>query len=43
VPETMPITYMDYILHVADNIASKLHTIIEDSELINPKWKKDGQ
>jgi hypothetical protein len=40
VPETIPITYLDYILHVADNVASKLHIIIEDSELYNPKWKE---
>lgn len=43
VPETYPITYLDYIVHIADNIASKIHTVIEDSELINPKWRKDGQ
>jgi len=40
VPETYPITYMDYIVHIADNIASKLHTIIDDSELINDKYTK---
>lgn len=40
VPETIPITYLDYILHIADNLASKLHVIINDSELINPKWKE---
>lgn len=39
VPETMPITYMDYIVHLADNIASKIHTYIIDSELINEKWR----
>lgn len=43
VPETFPITYLDYIVHLSDNIASKIHTVIEDSELINPKWRKDGQ
>ena len=42
VPETYPITYMDYIVHLADNIASKIHTVIEDSELINEKWRKDS-
>ena len=41
VPETYPITYLDYIVHLSDNIASKMHLIIEDSDLINPKWKKD--
>ena len=39
VPETYPITYLDYIMHLSDNIASKLHIIIDGSELINDKWK----
>jgi len=43
VPETYPITYLDYIVHVADNIASKIHTVIEDSELINEKWRKQAE
>lgn len=42
VPETYPITYLDFILHLSDNIASKLHLFIQDSELINPKWRNDG-
>jgi len=41
VPETYPITYMDYIVHLADNIASKVHTIIEDSQLINDRWTNE--
>ena len=40
IPETFPITYLDYIVHISDNIASKIHTVIDDSELINPQWKK---
>lgn len=40
VPETYPISYMDYIVHLADNISSKIHSVIEDSELINDKWRK---
>jgi len=43
VPETYPITYLDYIVHLSDNIASKIHTVIEDSDLINPKWRKSGE
>jgi hypothetical protein len=43
VPETYPITYLDYIVHIADNIASKLHNIIEDSDLINEKWRKQPE
>lgn len=42
VPETYPITYLDFIVHIADNIASKLHSVIMDSELINPKWRING-
>jgi HD superfamily phosphohydrolase YqeK len=41
VPETYPITYMDYIVHLADNIASKVHVIIEDSQLINDRWTNE--
>lgn len=40
VPETFPITYMDYIVHMADNIATHLQDYIEDSDLINEKWKR---
>jgi hypothetical protein len=40
IPETYPITYMDYIVHLSDNIASKLHDVIKDSELFNEKWVK---
>jgi hypothetical protein len=43
VPETYPITYLDYIVHLSDNIASKIHSVIEDSDLINPIWRKDGK
>lgn len=43
VPETYPITYLDYIVHLSDNIASKIHTVIEDSDLINPIWRKNGE
>lgn len=40
VPETYPITYMDYIVHISDNVASKIHQVIKDSELFNEKWIK---
>jgi hypothetical protein len=42
VPETYPITYLDFIVHIADNVASKLHSVIIDSDLINPKWRING-
>lgn len=40
VPETYPITYLDYIMHISDNLASKIHKIIDGSELINDKWNQ---
>lgn len=43
VPETYPITYMDYIVHLADNIATNLQSYIQDSDLINDKWKKSEE
>lgn len=42
VPETYPITYLDFIVHLADNVASKMHLIIQDSDLINPQWRVNG-
>jgi len=39
VPETMPITYLDYIVHLADNISSNIYEILKDSELIDERWK----
>lgn len=39
VPETMPITYLDYIVHISHRLASKIYDIIQDSELINEKWR----
>lgn len=35
VPETYPITYMDYIVHTADAIACNLQNFIFDSQLLN--------
>jgi hypothetical protein len=29
VPETIPISYLEMIVHISDNIASKLHNIID--------------
>lgn len=43
VPETYPITYMDYIVHLADNIATNLQNYIKDSDLINDKWKQKAE
>lgn len=32
VPETYPVTYLDMIVHIADNVASKLHLITENEK-----------
>ena len=32
IPETVASTYMDMIVHLSDNVASKLHTIVEISD-----------
>lgn len=39
VPETTPITYLDMIVHMADNVASKLHTIIDGDNIFEKRWK----
>lgn len=41
VPETLPITYLDQIVHIADNVASKLHIIVDGEKVQNSRWKKD--
>ena len=38
VPETGPITYLDMIVHLADNISSKLHLIIDGENKENNRW-----
>jgi hypothetical protein len=38
VPETTPITYLDMIVHMSDNIASKLHNIIDGDSIIEKRW-----
>lgn len=39
VPETIPITYLDVIVHISDNIASKLHYLVDGNEIIEDRWK----
>lgn len=39
VPETAPITYLDMIVHMADNIASKLHYLIDGENIKEERWK----
>jgi hypothetical protein len=38
VPETAPITYLDMIVHMADNIASKVHYIVDGNNVIKERW-----
>ena len=38
VPETVPITYLDMIVHLADNIASKVHYILDGNEIVAERW-----
>lgn len=39
VPETAPITYLDMIVHMADNIASKLHYLIDGENVKEERWR----
>jgi hypothetical protein len=39
VPETIPITYMDMIVHLADNVASKVHYIVDGENVNLERWK----
>lgn len=39
IPETVPITYLDMIVHTADNLASKLHYIVDGENINEERWK----
>jgi hypothetical protein len=39
VPETIPVTYLDIIVHLSDNLASKVHYIVDGDETIEDRWK----
>ena len=41
IPETMPSTHAEMIVHLADNIASKLHNIVDGEAIIEHRWKPD--
>jgi len=41
IPETIPTTHLEMIVHLADNISSKLHTIIDGETVIERRWKPD--
>lgn len=38
VPETIPVTYLDMIVHMADNISSKLHHIVDGENVVESRW-----
>lgn len=39
VPETAPITYLDMIVHMADNLASKLDYVVDGKDIKIERWK----
>lgn len=39
IPETFPTVTIEWIVHLADNIATNLHTIIDGGEIIEDRWK----
>jgi len=39
VPETIPVTYLDIIVHLSDNLASKVHFIVDGENVIEERWK----
>lgn len=38
IPETIPTTIEEMIVHLADNIACKLHVIVDGDEIIEERW-----
>ena len=38
VPETVPVTYLDIIVHISDNLASKLHYITDGDDIVQERW-----
>jgi HD superfamily phosphohydrolase YqeK len=43
IPETTPANQLEMIVHLADNIASKLHIIIDGKNIIEHRWKSDDK
>jgi hypothetical protein len=41
IPETYPVTYLDYIVNISVVFSNNIHHIIGDSELINDKWRNE--
>jgi len=38
VPETTPVTYLDMIVHIADNVASKVDYIVDGENIKEDRW-----
>jgi hypothetical protein len=39
IPETVPVTYLDVIVHLSDNLASKVHYIVDGENIVEDRWK----
>lgn len=39
VPETVPVTYLDVIVHLSDSLASKVHYVVDGDNVIEDRWK----
>lgn len=40
IPETVPLTTMDWTLHLADMLASRIHTIIDGENVLDWRWQQ---
>lgn len=38
IPETIPVTYLDIIVHLSDNLASKVHYIVDGNNVKEERW-----
>jgi hypothetical protein len=38
VPETSPVTYLDMIVHIADNVASKVDYVVDGKDIKEDRW-----
>lgn len=43
IPETMPSSHAEMIVHLADNIASKLHNIVDGEDIMEYRWKPNDK
>jgi len=43
IPETMPTTHAEMIVHLADNIASKLHNIVDGEAIMEYRWRPNDE